>query len=39
MSPVDWFAEDWGGRVHVSENGADVPDRHQTTDDDAERNH
>ena len=39
MSAVDWFAEDWGGRVHTADNGSDVPDRHTTPEDNAERNH
>lgn len=39
MSAVDWFATDWGGRVHVADNGSDVPDRHNAAEDAAERNH
>lgn len=30
--PVDWFdVENWGGKVHVADNGSDVPDRHDAT--------
>lgn len=25
MTGVDWFAEDFGGRVHIASNGSDVP--------------
>lgn len=39
MSAVDWFAEDWGGRVHVADSGSHVRDRHTDTEDEAERNH
>lgn len=39
MSAVDWFAEDWGGRVHIADNGSDVRDHHDEAEDAAERNH
>lgn len=33
MSPlVDWFAEDFGGTVHVSSTGSWVPDAHTATE-------
>lgn len=27
MSAVDWFAKDWGNRVHVADNGSHVLDQ------------
>lgn len=39
MSPVDWDAPDWGGRVHIASNGSDVPDKHTASEDACERNH
>lgn len=42
MSPIDWASPTWGKpghNVHAASNGSDVPDRHTTTEDNAERNH
>ena len=28
MTMIDWNAEEWGNKVHLSDNGSWVPDRH-----------
>lgn len=32
MTMIDWNADGWGNRVHLSEDGSWVPDRHGDVD-------